>query len=90
VITNKNIRNCKDKEKLKTLTLTLYEKMLLRKRICVEHVINRFKKFKRLNIPPCVARLVVASQQRFDRYSKHFINFIYMGALLIIFKCTKL
>lgn len=77
VITNKNIRNCKDKEKLKTLTLSLYEKMLLRKRICVEHVINRFKKFKRINI-------------RFDRYSKHFINFIYMGALLIIFKCTKL
>ncbi len=77
MITNKNIRNCKDKEKLKTLTLTLYEKMLLRKRICVEHVINRFKKFKRLNI-------------RFDRYSKHFSNFIYLGALLIIFKCTKL
>ncbi len=77
VITNKNIRNCKDKEKLKTLTLTLYERLLLRKRICVEHVINRFKKFKRINI-------------RFDRYSKHFSNFIYLGALLIIFKCTKL
>ncbi len=62
VITNKNIRNCKDKENLETLTL--YEKMLLRKRICVEHVINRFKKFKRINI-------------RFDRYSKHFSNYIY-------------
>ena len=77
VVTNKNIRNCKDKNKINDLQMTLYEKMLLRKRICVEHVINKFKKIKRLNI-------------RFDRYSKHFSNFIYMGALLIILKCAKL
>lgn len=77
VITNKNIRNIKDKTKIDALQIPLYDKLLLRKRICVEHVINRFKKIKRLNI-------------RFDRYSAFFSNFVYMGALLIILRITKL
>ena len=43
LVTNKNIRNLKDKVKIEQLKMNLYDKMLLRKRICVEHVINKYK-----------------------------------------------
>jgi hypothetical protein len=37
MITNKNIRNLKDISKLDNLKLNKYNKMLLKKRGCVEH-----------------------------------------------------
>jgi len=49
LVTNKNIRNLRDKVKIGQLKMNLYDKMLLRKRICVEHVINKYKKFKRIH-----------------------------------------
>ena len=75
LITNKNIRNLKDKIKIDKLKISLYDKMLLRKRICVEHMINKFKKFKRI-------------QLRYDRYIENFKSFIFTSALLIIIKNT--
>ena len=72
LVTNKNIRNLKDKIKI-----NLYDKMLLRKRICVEHSINKFKKFKRIHL-------------RYDRYSEHFKSYIFMASILIIIKNTGL
>ena len=51
--------------------------MLLRKRICVEHMINKFKKFKRI-------------QLRYDRYIENFKSFIFTSALLIIIKNTRI
>ena len=49
--------------------------MLLKKRGCVEYVINKFKQFKKI-------------QLRYDRYSKNFISYIFMSALLIVIKNT--
>ena len=65
LVTNKNIRILKDKAKIDKLNINFYDKMLLRKRICVEHMINKFKKFKRIHL-------------RYDRYSKNFKIFIFM------------
>ena len=42
MITNKNIRNLKDISKLDNLKLNKYNKMLLKKRGCVEHSIKNF------------------------------------------------
>ena len=75
MITNKNIRNLKDISKLDNLKLNKYNKMLLKKRGCVEHVINRFQQFKKI-------------QLRYDRYSKNFISYIFMSALSIVIKNT--
>lgn len=76
LITNKNIRNLKDKEKIKNLKLDLYDKMVLKKRSCVEHVFNNFKNFKRI-------------QLRYDRYIDNFKSYVYLSALLITIKKTK-
>ena len=68
LVTNKNIRNllvllCKtccrnlDKKiKIKQLEMNLYDKMLLRKRLCVEHVINKYKKFTRLALQDMLSK----------------------------------
>ena len=48
LITNKNIRNLKDKTKINKIKLNKYDKMLLKKRVCIEHVINKFKQYKRI------------------------------------------
>ena len=50
LVTNKNIRNLKDKVKIEKLSINFYDKMLLMKLICVEHMINKFKKFKRIHL----------------------------------------
>jgi hypothetical protein len=42
MITNKNIRNLKDVSKLDNLKLNKYNKMLLKKRECVEHSRKNF------------------------------------------------
>ena len=42
MITNKNIRNLKDISKLDNLKLNKYNKMLLKKRGCVEYSIKNF------------------------------------------------
>ena len=45
--------------------------MLLKKRVCIEHVINKFKQFKRI-------------QLRYDRHSKNFKSYVFMTALSIV------
>ncbi len=52
-------------------------KILIRKRIFAEHMIYKFKKFKRIHL-------------RYDCYSKNFKSFIFMASLLIIIKNTGL
>jgi hypothetical protein len=65
LITNKNIRNLKDKTKIKKLKLNKNDKMLLKKRVCIEHVINKFKQFKRI-------------QLRYDIHSKNFKSYVFI------------
>ena len=50
LVTNKNKRNTKNKEIIDNLKLDDNEKELLKERYIVEHVNNRFKQFKRINI----------------------------------------
>jgi hypothetical protein len=75
LITNKNIRNLKDKTKIKKIKLNKYDKMLLKKRVCIEHVINKFKQYKRI-------------QLRYDRNSENFKSYVFMTALSIVIQNT--
>ena len=68
LLTPKNKRNTKNKIKNQKLDFT--EKMILNKRISVEHTINRYKQFKRLN-------------NRYDKKSKNFQTFLFIASLLI-------
>lgn len=49
--------------------------MILNKRISVEHTINRYKQFKRLN-------------NRYDKKSENFKTFLFLVSLLIFNKLT--
>ena len=69
----KNKRNCKNKNLLNSYKLGLKQKKILKKRFIIEHTNNNLKQFKRLNI-------------RYDKYSNHFLNFIYLGASVLIVK----
>ena len=69
MLTCKNIINSKEPIK----EMNLYEKLLLKKRINVEHVINKFKQHKRCQI-------------RYDKYIKNFNSFVYMASLKILIK----
>jgi len=71
LITNKNKRNCKNKELLNKLNLSKYEKKQLKTRFIIEHTNNRIKQFKRINI-------------RYDKYSNMFINFIYLSSIILL------
>ena len=68
LITPINRRNSKITNKI-----NLYDKMLLKKRISIEHTINKYKQFKRC-------------QLRYDKYIKTFNSFISMASLLILIR----
>ena len=53
--------------------LNLYYKLLLKKRISIEHTINKYKQFKRC-------------QLRYDKYIKTFDSFINLASLIILIK----
>ena len=59
LLTARNKRNIKDKNKLEALKLSDKEKQLLKNRIKVEHVNAQLKKYKRLSI-------------RYDKYSNNY------------------
>jgi|LauGreDrversion4_1035100.scaffolds.fasta_scaffold199720_1 hypothetical protein len=96
MITNKNIRNLKDVSKLDNLKLNKYNKMLLKKRGCVEHSIKNFVFIEaRLKERSSFNKHVINRfkqfkkiQLRYDRYSKNFISYIFMSALSIVIKNT--
>jgi hypothetical protein len=50
LITPHNIRNTKNKKKIKKRYNTLKDKILLKQRTGVEHLINKYKKFRRVYI----------------------------------------
>ena len=73
LLTNKNIRNSK-----KELTkFTLYEKLLLNKRVNVEHTINKYKQVKRC-------------QLRYDKYIKTYNSFVFLASLRILINKTNI
>ncbi len=73
LLTSKNKRNIKDKNKLKALELSIDEKLLLKKRIKIEHTNAHLKQYKRLAI-------------RYDKYSKNYQVFLHMACINIILK----
>jgi hypothetical protein len=73
LFTNKNIRNSK-KEITK---YTLYEKLLLNKRVNVEHTINTYKQLKRCQI-------------RYDKHIRTFNSFVFLAALRILINKTNI
>ena len=68
LITPKNIRNCKNPEKLKTFKLSDKDKCFLKKRIKVENFFAQLKTFKRINI-------------RYDKYSKNYFNYVLLAVI---------
>ena len=76
LLTPKNKRNIKNKDILEKQKLTLIEKLILNKRILVEHTINKYKQFKRINI-------------RYDKKSINYKTFLCMTSYLIFNKLTK-
>ena len=68
LLTPKNIRNCKNPEKLKTFKLSDKDKCLLKKRIKVENFFAQLKTFKRINI-------------RYDKSSKNYFNYVLLAAI---------
>ena len=65
----KNIRN----SKVPNEKVNLYDKLLLKKRISIEHTINQFKQYKRC-------------QLRYDKSIKPFNSFVYLASLRILIK----
>ena len=69
--------------------------MLLKKRVCIEHVINKFKQYKRIvsfrkhnkNFV-LIIRLYEAIQLRYDRNSENFKSYVFMTALSIVIQNT--
>ena len=76
LITPINKRNTKDINILKiykdTNKINKYKK-LLKKRYNIEFTNNKFKQYKRINV-------------RYDKYSIHFINYIYLVMINLVFK----
>lgn len=75
LLTSRNIRNTKNKEILNKQKPNFIEKMILNKRISVEHTINKYKQFKRINI-------------RYDKKSNNYNTFLCMASYLIFNKLT--
>ena len=71
LLTVRNKRNAKNKEILNNYKLNKYQKKLVKKRFIVEHTNNKIKQFKRINV-------------RYDKYSHNFLNFVYLGASILI------
>ena len=73
LICDKNKRNIKDAEKLEKLKLTLYEKLLLKKRCVIEHANNTLKQNRTVNI-------------RYEKQSTKYENFVLLAIIRIAFK----
>ena len=73
----KNIRNTKDINKINAIKYNLVDNMILKSRICVEHILNHFKQYKRLAV-------------RYDKYSNNYKTFLYFAALFILVKKTNI
>jgi len=73
LLTARNKRNIKDKNKLDALKLTDNEKKLMKKRIKVEHINAQLKQYKRLSI-------------RYDKLSVNYSVFIHLACIDIIMK----
>jgi hypothetical protein len=73
LITPPNIRNTKDKQKIKKRYNNLKDKILLKQRTGVEHLINKYKKFRRVYI-------------RYDKYVKNYNSYVYLASLIILLK----
>ena len=73
LLTARNRRNIKDKNKLEALKLSDKEKQLLKNRIKVEHVNAQLKKYKRLSI-------------RYDKYSNNYTLFLHLSCIDIILR----
>jgi hypothetical protein len=73
LLTARNKRNIKDKNKLECLKLLDNEKQLLKNRIKVEHVNAQLKKYKRLSI-------------RYDKYSINYALFLHLSCIDIILR----
>jgi hypothetical protein len=76
LLTARNKRNIKNKNKLDALKLTSSEKLLLEKRIKIEHTNAHLKQYKRLSI-------------RYDKYSNNYRVFLYLACIDIILKRTS-
>lgn len=72
LLTSKNKRNIKDKNKLELIKPSLIEKQILKLRNGVEHTFNKFKKYKRL-------------QTRYDKYIRYYNFYLYFAGLDILF-----
>jgi hypothetical protein len=73
LLSAKNKRNTKDKIKLNALKLSSTEKLLLKKRIKIEHTNAHLKQYKRLSI-------------RYNKYSKNYKIFLHLTCIDIILK----
>ena len=76
LLTLKNKRNTKNKNKLNALKLSPEEKELMKKRIKVEHTNAQLKQYKRILF-------------RYDKYSSHYLTFIHLDCLDILIKMIK-
>ena len=73
LLTARNKRNIKNKNKLDALKLSSIEKNLLKKRIKIEHTNAHLKQYKRLSI-------------RYDKYSNNYRIFLHLACIDIILK----
>ena len=77
VLAPTNIRNTKNITKIENNKYNLIDKMLLKSRICVEHVINNYKKFKKISI-------------RYDKYNINYRSYLFLASIFILLKKTNL
>ena len=73
LLTAKNKRNIKNKDKLAAIKLLPKEKILLKERIKIEHTNAHLKQYKRLSI-------------RYDKYSNNYRVFLHLACIDIILK----
>ena len=77
ILTGTNLRNTKDINKINERAHTFKEKMVLKTRIRIEHIINIYKKFKRLHI-------------RYDKYVNNYKSYLYFASIIIIIRKTNM
>ena len=77
LLTAKNKRNTKNKDKLNALKLSPEIKLLLKERIKIEHTNAHLKQYKRLSI-------------RYDKYSYNYQVFLYLACINLILNRTNL
>jgi hypothetical protein len=77
VLAPTNIRNTKNITKIENNKYNPIDKMLLKSRICVEHIINNYKKFKKISI-------------RYDKYNINYKSYLFLASIFILLKKTNL